>query len=195
VYSQLRAWRAPPTPPAWLAVASSSGLRSPPLPPSPPPAAWGVTATLVLERLPGTPTALFHWEAVSAYGGGALSVGGAEALGSGAYEGQPTPLPPGALRQALAGPFGLRLNISEAEDMQVLDDLQVAYGAPGAGWRLVYSWTLPTCSVAVVQRPTEALTPSECSSRGLCSRDTGACACFLGYQGAACERSAETAMV
>ena len=152
----------------------------------------------MLAPLRGTPTALFHWEAVSAYGGGALTVGGAEALGSGGYEGEPTPLPPGALRQALAGPFGLRLNISEAEDMQVLADLEAAYGAGGAGgagWRLVYAWTLPSCSVAVVQRPTEALTPSECSSRGLCSRDTGACACFLGYQGAACERSAETAMV
>lgn len=35
-----------------------------------------------------------------------------------------------------------------------------------------------------------AHSPSECSSAGLCNRDTGKCECFDGYTGLACQRSA-----
>jgi hypothetical protein len=34
-----------------------------------------------------------------------------------------------------------------------------------------------------------AHSPSECSSAGLCNRDTGKCECFDGYTGLACQRS------
>ena len=30
----------------------------------------------------------------------------------------------------------------------------------------------------------------ECSDAGICDRDTGACTCFDGYDGSACQRSA-----
>lgn len=33
-----------------------------------------------------------------------------------------------------------------------------------------------------------AHSPSECSSAGLCNRDTGKCECFDGYTGLACQR-------
>lgn len=193
----MKAWRAPANAPAWLQLAVGVALRAPPPPPAPPAAAWGVSATLLLSPLPGTDRALYRWEAVALYGGAPLTLGQAVAAGSGAYEALDTPLPPGALRQSLAGPFGLRLNISEGDDMQVVDDLVSAYGgAPGGGgWRLAFAWSLPTCSVQVAQRPTEAVMPSECSNKGLCNRQAGACACFAGYEGEACQRSSETAIV
>lgn len=36
--------------------------------------------------------------------------------------------------------------------------------------------------------PNEAHFHSECSSKGICARDTGVCSCFPGYEGASCNR-------
>ena len=130
------------------------------------------------------------------FGGAALAPAAAAAAGGGAFEAADTPLPPGPLRSSIAGPFGLRVNVSEADDMQVLADLSSVMGGGGGGpWRFEYAWTLPSCAVSAVSAPTEAALPTECSSKGLCDREAGACACFAGYQGAACEKSAETAIV
>jgi hypothetical protein len=193
-YRQLRALKAPSPAPTWLGVAESAVLRTPPLP-VPPPAqpAWGASATLVLSRGWGG-RALYRWEGMSAWGGDALTLEEAQGAGSGVYEVVDTPLPPGALREGLAGPFGLRLNVSEAEDLQVLADLGDLGGSAGP-WRLTYSWSLPACSIALVQAPTHAVAPAECSNKGVCARDTGRCSCFPGYAGRACEVSAETAVV
>ena len=32
--------------------------------------------------------------------------------------------------------------------------------------------------------------PVECSNEGMCNRETGECACFTGYEGIACQRTA-----
>ena len=206
-YAQPRALLPPPSPPAWLAVSQASILQAPPLPApavaGPEAPAWGVTATLVLSRGGGSSSSggggagggavvvLHRWSGVAVYGGAPLSLAQAVAAGSRAFETEDTPLPPGVLRQGLVGPFGLVLNVSEADDMQVVADMVGA----GPSWSFPYAWSLPSCSAVVTAVPSGGGLSSECSSAGLCDRGTGLCQCFPGYQGSACQRGVETAIV
>jgi len=47
----------------------------------------------------------------------------------------------------------------------------------------------PSDSTAFALRENEAHFQSECSSVGLCDRQTGTCDCFAGYEGSACQRT------
>mmetsp|Transcript_19354 Transcript_19354/g.18692 ORF Transcript_19354/g.18692 Transcript_19354/m.18692 type:complete len:233 (-) Transcript_19354:542-1240(-) len=61
------------------------------------------------------------------------------------------------------------------------------------------TWTNPDCSVRTCPFKTAFIGPvvkendihpmAECSNKGTCTRSTGQCDCFLGYEGVACERT------
>ena len=62
-----------------------------------------------------------------------------------------------------------------------------------AGWKTAPDCSQTTCPVGIswtgkAKSANTAHTNSECSSRGICDRNTGICGCFDGYEGLACDR-------
>ena len=149
---------------------------------------WAVTTSLLLTRpMPGR--IAYQWVGTTVYGV-AVPLPGAPAP---AWETRATPLPPGALREALPGPYGLLLNILEQDDAQLMDDLaSIGAGEPEGPWQLDYAWRLPVCAVTAMQPKLPAVPAAECSDKGICDRGTGKCACFPGWEGVSCDTGALT---
>jgi hypothetical protein len=152
----------------------------------PPASGWAVQTTLSLARVaPGV--LAYQWVETTVFGEPAPS-----------EDTELTPLPPLANRRPLKGPMGLLLRITEDDDAQAMDDLNVARAGPALGpWRINFAWRLPTCTVTRLQDISldSALQPSECSDRGLCDRAAGKCACFAGWQGTNCDHPATVVSV
>ena len=189
-HRQLRATKVVPELPAGWAVDPVAVLQQPDTVPGtgayPPASGWAVQTTLSLARVaPGV--LAYQWVETTVFGEPAPS-----------EDTELTPLPPLANRRPLKGPMGLLLRITEDDDAQAMDDLNVARAGPALGpWRINFAWRLPTCTVTRLQDISldSALQPSECSDRGLCDRAAGKCACFAGWQGTNCDHPATVVSV
>ena len=184
-HRQLRATKVAPALPTSFTVDPVAVLRQPDAVPgsgsTPPRAGWAVQTTLRLVRVaPGQ--VAFQWAETTVFGVAAPE-----------EDTELTPLPPAALRRPMPGPLGLLLQVAEDDDAQVMDDLHAA-GAGGVlgPWALHFAWRLPTCSVAIVQTTAPPTAPAECSDRGVCDREAGACKCFKGWRGQNCNTADQT---
>lgn len=178
---QLRALQLPQFCPDTISLDPRAVLKQPDAAPdgsAAPADGWGVATSLLLTRIAPARLA-FQWVDTLVYGQ-PIVFGGAAA-----------PLPPGILRSALSGPFGLLLQLSEQDDAQLMDDLFAAGAGDQQGpWRLDFAWRLPACSVTVLQTHLPVIEATECSDKGVCSRDSGKCQCFPGWEGVNCDTAA-----